>query len=915
MTLPYCPASTLITCHSNADWDALSSMLGLSLLYPDACLIFPGSMEKTLLRFFTEAVEPLFRFKSSREIDPQDVRLLVIADTRQRSRLKHIEDVLRMPDVEIHVWDHHPEPETRDAVPASFLRIEPVGSTCTLVCRALAAQNISVKCEMATLLGLGLYADTGAFTYTSTTSEDFRAAAWLRERGMELPVIADLIRHDMTSAHVKILNSLIDSATVHEVGAYHIVITEAASEAFIGDFAYLAQKFMEMEPCHVLFALANMDDKVQLVARSRVDAVDVSEICKSLGGGGHRFAASASIKGMTIPEVRDAIFRWIYAQTHPDKRAGDLMSSPARGVEEQRTIKEAETVMNRYGLKAVPIFRTGTRQCVGYMEGQVASKAVTHGLGDMPVSIYMRRDMLTAYPDTSLQRLVEIIIGARQRLIPIVEKNDVIGVVTRTDLINLFVEEPGGIPLPRETDKQERDLSRVMRSRLSRPLLDLLGRAGALGDRLGVNVYAVGGFVRDLVLSRPSADFDDVDLVVEGDGIAFARELAQELGGRVREHKTFMTALVIYHDEDGREQRLDVATARLEYYEYPAALPTVELSSIKMDLFRRDFTINAMALRLNAAAFGHLVDFFGGRNDIQKKIIRVIHALSFIEDPTRILRAVRFEQRYGFRISIQGEKLIKNALSLKLVERLSGSRIVHELNLLFHESAPFTCLSRLERLGVLEAIHPTLSLNREKSDLLVSLREVLDWYHLLYADELPSVSAVYLLALCSGASPEEAAEVFERLGLAKTARKDLLALRQEIRTACSRLSSWGKTRKTGDTPISQLCALLAPLSLEGALYVMARTPDEELRGFVSQYIYKWRHVRADITGEDLKALGLPEGPRYSEIMRTILAAKLDNQAPTREAQLALAKQLVAGEQALSTPSGSRADCPARMASQ
>lgn len=145
---------------------------------------------------------------------------------------------------------------------------------------------------------------------------------------MELPVIADLIRHDMTSAHVKILHSLIDSATVHEAGAYHIVITEAASETFIGDFAYLAQKFMEMEPCHVLFALANMDDKVQLVARSRIDAVDVSEICKSLGGGGHRFAASASIKGMTIPEVRDAIFRWVYAKTHPDKRAGDLMSSP-----------------------------------------------------------------------------------------------------------------------------------------------------------------------------------------------------------------------------------------------------------------------------------------------------------------------------------------------------------------------------------------------------------------------------------------------------------------------------------------------------------------------------------------------------------------------------------------------------------
>lgn len=889
---------TLITAHGNADWDALSSMLGLSLVYPDAYLVFPGSMEKTLLRFFTEKVEPVFRFKSPKEIDPESVRLLVIADTRQRSRLGHVEEILRVPGVEIHVWDHHPDPEACDAVPATLARIASVGSTCTLVCRALAARDISVTSEMATLLGLGVYADTGALTYTSTTPEDFQAAAWLRERGMDLACIADLIRHDMTSVHVKVLSSLIDSAAVHEVGAYRIAITEAASETFIGDFAYLAQKFMEMEPCHVLFALANMDDKVQLVARSRVDAVNVSDICRSFGGGGHRFAASASIKGMTIPEVRDAIFRRLYAQIHPDKHAGDLMSSPARGVEEQRTIKEAETVMNRYGLKAVPIFRTGTRQCVGYIEGQVAAKAVAHGLGHMPVSIYMRRDMLTAHPDASLQRLVEIIIGARQRLIPIVEKNDVIGVVTRTDLINLFVEEPGGIPLPRDTDKQERDLSKLMRSRLSTPLLNLLNRAGALGDRLGVDVYAVGGFVRDLVLSRPSDDFDDVDLVVEGDGIAFAKALAEELGGRVREHKTFMTALVIYQDENGREQRLDVATARLEYYEYPAALPTVELSSIKMDLFRRDFTINAMALRLNAKAFGRLVDFFGGRNDIQKKIIRVIHALSFIEDPTRIIRAVRFEQRYDFHISIQSEKLIKNALSLKLVERLSGSRIVHELNLLFHEAAPLTCLSRLDRLGVLEAIHPVLALNREKSELLTSLREVLDWYHLLYAKELPSLETIYVLALCSGASTEEAAEVFERFGLAKAARRDLLALRQEIRTACSRLAAWGKS---GDRLVSRLCALLAALPLEGALYVMARTPDEALRGFVSQYIYKWRHVKADITGEDLKNLGLPEGPRYSDTIRTVLAAKLDDQAPTREAQLALAKQLVASQASADTP--------------
>ncbi len=885
-------APVLITCHSNADWDALSSMIGLSLIYPDAYLIFPGSMEKPLLRFFDECARHLFAFKSPKDIDPDSVRLVVVADTRQYSRIPHMKEFLHRADVLFHVWDHHPEPEAGDAIKAAFVNCGFTGSNCTLVCRELESRRIPISCEMATILGLGVYGDTGAFTYASTTPDDYRAAAWLRERHMDLPFIADLVRHDLTTAHVKALNSLIDSAAVHEVNAYHVVMAEAATENFLEDFAYLTQKFMEMEPCHALFALANMDDKVQLVARSRVEAIDVGVICRHFGGGGHRFAASASVKGVPIPELRDAIFRQIYTQVHPDKCARELMSSPARGVEDGQSLREAENIMNRYGLKAAPVFRTGTRQCTGYIECQMASRAVAHGLGDMPISIYMHRNMLTVHPEAPLQRLIEIIVGARQRLVPVVDKNEVIGVVTRTDLINMFVEDPGRIPLP-QPRKRERNLSKLLHSRLPGQMISLLRLAGTLGDRLGVNVFAVGGFVRDVLLSRPAGKFDDVDLVVEGNGIVFASALAKELGGRVREHRAFMTALIIYQDFEGREQRLDVATARLEYYEYPAALPTVELSSIKMDLFRRDFTINAMAVRLNSASFGSLVDFFGGQGDIQRKIIRVIHALSFVEDPTRIIRAVRFEQRYGFRISIQGEKLIRNALSLDLVQRLSGSRILHELNLIFGEANPPACLDRLDSLGVLAGIHPVLALTRERKELLEALREVIDWYRMLYFQEEPSLSNMYLLALCSGETQQNTAEILERFGLTQTVSQSLLALRGSLYTKSNQIAVWEKERKkTGTALISQFCALLAPLSLDGVLYLMARTPDKEIRGAVSQYIYKWRQIKADITGEDLKKLGLTPGPCYGDIMRKILAAKLDGQAPTRESQIDLARKLV-----------------------
>lgn len=885
-------ASTIITCHNNADWDALSSVLGLSFLYPDATLIFPGSLDKPLVHFFNDGLENLFQFKPAKEIDPQSVRLIVIADTRQRSRLGHIEAFLKSPGVEVHAWDHHPDPEPEDSIPIKFFRVAQTGSTCTLVCQALQAKGVKITCEIATLLGLGIYGDTGAFTYTSTTPADYQAAAWLRQRGMDLPSIADQIQHDMTSAHVKVLNDLIDFATVHAVGIYKVIVTEARSENFLEDFAYLAQKFMEMEPCDVLFALGNMDEKVQLVARSRVNAIDVGEICRQLGGGGHSFAASASVKGMPVPELKDALFRLIFSQVHPDKRACDLMSSPAVGIEESQTIRQAETTMNRYGLKAAPVFRTGTHQCCGYMECQTASRAVIHGLGDMVVSIYMQRNVLTVHPNDSLQRLIEIIVGAHQRMIPVVDKNEVVGVVTRTDVINMFVEDPGRIPVPKN-NKKERNLLKLLNTRIPKEILRLLRLAGDLGDRLKINVFAIGGLVRDISLSRPANEFDDVDLVVEGNGIAFGKALAKELGGRIREHRTFMTALIIYKDPNGHEQRLDVATARLEYYQYPAALPTVELSSIKMDLFRRDFTINAMAIRLNKNVFGDLVDFFGGQTDIQKKTIRVIHSLSFVEDPTRIIRAVRFEQRYGFHISVQGEKLIKNALSLNLIKKLSGSRIRHEMGLIFNEVDPPTCLIRLDNLGVLPAIHESLTLTPDRISLLTSIRDIVDWYNLLYLKETLEPSILYILALCSGLSTETTTEILKRMDISQNQLDEILMLRQHIWKTGNTLTAWEKERKkTGKMQVSHLCEILLNISLEGLLYVMARTPEENIRSSVSQYIYKWRKIKSDITGEDIKAIGLPAGPAYSIIMRKILAAKLDGIAVTRDAQLQLAQQLV-----------------------
>ncbi|MFT4300724.1 MAG: DHHA1 domain-containing protein [Desulfovibrio sp.] len=875
--------ATLITCHANADFDAFAAMLAARHLYSPHVLLFPGSQERGLQKLYASLDTKAYSFADNSNLDWDSFKRLVLVDTRQRGRVNHVAPLLDRPGIIVEMWDHHPD--SGDDITSGTVHLAQTGSVTSFLVQQLRKRNIRLEPEDATLLGLGIYGDTGSFTYSSTTPEDFEAAAWLLGQGMDVNHINDLAAHELTSLHIQALNSLLESAESYTINRTQVVLAEASMEHYLGDFAYLAHRLIEMEKFSVLFAIGLMGDRIQVVARSRSDAINVGDICAALGGGGHAYAASASIRHMTLHEVREAILRQLYEQAHPDKTAREYMSSPAVGIESTATIREADELMLHFGLKAVPVFKQGTRICKGLLDAQTASRASAHGLGGALIEDYMQGQVQTLPPEAVLKDLTTIIVGGRQRLVPIVEEERVIGVVTRTDLINVFAHEQDSLPVLKHSPSKERHVGKLIQDRLPSSAKDLLHLAGKLGRELGLPVYAVGGFVRDLLLNKPN---QDIDLVVEGNGIALAKALAKELDGRVREHQEFLTSVVIFKDAKGAESRIDVATARLEYYEYPAALPTVELSSIKMDLFRRDFSINALAVRLDSTPFGQLVDFFGGQRDIKERVIRVLHTLSFVEDPTRCLRAVRFEQRYDFRISASAERLVKNALDLKLMDKLAGPRLFSEFKHICDEENPLACLVRMDQLGILSAIAPQLTLIPTRKALLQALQDMLSWYRLLYFERKPQTWLVYFLGLSHGLPYADTSDLYLRLGLPENKRGEILNQREQMRAVRGRLEAWQK-RQNGQTPtVSALCEVLAPLSLESLLYLMAETGDEDLQKKLSRYITQWQHEKADISGDDLKGLGLPPGPLYSHILRSVLKAKLDGEALGREAQFDLA---------------------------
>ena len=878
------PAPTIITAHNNADFDCLSSMVAARKLYPDAVLVFPGSQEQSLRDFFIQSATYLYNFYSMRDIDPQSVERVVVCDTRQKSRLHHLAPVMENPGLDIHVFDHHPD--TPDDLEASLEVVRPWGATVSVIIDLIREKGLDISPEDATIMGLGLYEDTGCFTFSSTTEEDLKALLWLKQKGMDIGFVADFLNRELSAEQVAILNNLLESASNHTINGIEVCITQVTTDRYVHDFALLVHKMMEIESIKVLFALARMQDRIHLVARSHVPNVDAGKICSSLGGGGHTYAASATIKDKTLAQVQDELFGLLYSHINPQITVRSLMSSPPIMIREQTSIAQASTVMTRYGLKAIPVVSsTDSSQCVGILEHQLADRAQSHGLGEFEVQEYMRRNFQQVDPQESLYTVMEIIIDQGQRLVPVVEDRELIGVITRTDLIHWLVEEPARIPeslLPERT--QERNIKSLMRNRLPSEIFSLLQQAGDMAQTMGTHIYAVGGFVRDILLQHPNLD---IDLVVEGDGISFASAFARKLGGRLRAHKKFGTAVIILPDD----QRIDVATARLEYYEHPAALPTVELSSIKLDLFRRDFSINALAIELNPKKFGRLVDFFGGQRDIKEKVIRVLHSLSFVEDPTRVLRAIRFEQRFNFRIGAQTERLIKNAINLNMFHKLSGSRVFQELRLILEERSPLTCLKRMEKLDLLQSIHPLLKLSAGKEKVLEKIEKVMDWFELLYIEPKPDIWKVYFLGLCFGSNNDQVSILARRFNLTDKQEASLIQLRFDIKKTRDRLYLW--QNKSGS--MSQLYFTLIDLPLEGILFIMASSKNEALKKNVSLFLSQLRNQSIDISGKDLKAMGLPPGPAFNRIMNRILTDKLDGRAKDRTSQLNLARELIQEE--------------------
>jgi tRNA nucleotidyltransferase (CCA-adding enzyme) len=616
-----------------------------------------------------------------------------------------------------------------------------------------------------------------------------------------------------------------------------------------------------------------------------------------LGGGGHTRAAAAPVPAdsATTNSVAQRILELITQSSRSAITVADIMSSGRpQSLDMGMSIADAADLMRRYGHEGFPVLRihaSGHEELLGVLTRREADRALNHQMGSEPVSRFMRAGQVSVRPDDTVTHLRKVMIQSGWGQIPVVDAHgQMVGIVTRTDLIKLWDESS----LP------SRHASAVA-GRLKRSLTPvqhaLLQLIGIEVDRLNFSVYVVGGFVRDLLLnhSAPIAAALDMDIVIEGNAIEFSHRMAELYGGRIVAHRKFNTAKWLLTDDAFPVQwetlvealdvaahttdlpaHLDFVTARTEFYTAPTVLPTVESSSIKLDLHRRDFTINTLALCLNPDRWGELLDYYGGAADLSAGVIRVLHSLSFLDDPTRILRAVRYEQRFTFAIEPRTLELLHDAI--ELLDRVSGARLRHEFERILAEEEPEKTLQRLDELAILARIHPELRLNHINFNYFPFLRS-----HMAGSDapqELKSYSLSFLYwgLLAYWVSPASVASLSERLDLSSQIRR-LIAGIVRLRI---HVPQWVSAQPAPSEVVRLLSAVELP-----AIYLAQVLFDQEpqVGQLLDRYLQQWRTVRPDLDGNDLHALGIPRGPVYGEILTQLKAARLDNQLHNRKDEL------------------------------
>ncbi|MGD1906167.1 MAG: CBS domain-containing protein [Leptolyngbyaceae cyanobacterium] len=899
----------LVLCHTTADFDTLGAAVGITCLQPGTRIVLAGGCHPTVYRFLA-----LYRDQYSlierRAVVVEQVKSLTVVDTQHQDRLGPVApwlDQVGDRGGEIRLYDHH---ASLGNIAATYRQVESVGAATTLIVEQLQQHNrIPTRAE-ATVMALGIHGDTGSLTFERTTPRDAHALTWLMAQGVNQPAIAEFVEPVLSLPLQDLLETAIAQLHRETHHGYTLGWVLLPTEGYVPGLSGLCDRLMGLMGCDLLLLAAtytakdSSPQKLTLIGRAqgRVMAtanqtgVSWQQIFAPWGGGGHASAAAASVTTDEPEAVLGQVLDQVRRQIPVPPTARVIMSAPVRTIRPKTLIETAQRLLLRYGHSGLSVVNKAG-QLVGIISRRDIDLALHHGFGHAPVKGYMSTDVKTITPETPIREIEALMVTHDIGRLPVMADSALLGMVTRTDVLRQRHARLSTDPIQGADRAVEgadaspllpgAPLLTLLKQRLPPTLWEAMQIITQTAAAQGWQLYLVGGGVRDLLLhSGPGAvTLSDIDLVVDsahqslemGAGVVLAQAVQTaypKVGLQI--YGRFQTAALVWHLESdpAAAWMVDIATARTEFYPYPAANPEVEASSIQQDLYRRDFTINAMALRLTEPQSGQLLDFFGGHLDLQHRQVRVLHANSFIEDPTRIYRAVRFAVRLGFTLDPQTESFIRYAINSGIYTQLQRdmvrlpalqTRLKTELKYIL--AAPYwqPALHLLDRLGALVCLHPDLTVT---SILWAQIRRVSRW--LARIDLLQALTPwqTRLEVILAAIAPADRQAVAQNLQLPQASCDRLGQLAEAEDNLSAALGQ--------SDPPSAWFQRLRQYDL-GLLILMGGRHPQSLGPWIWQYLREWTQVAAPLNGHDLRQLGYEPGPQYRAILDHLLAATLDGE--------------------------------------
>lgn len=822
----------LIMSHVGTDFDGLASMVLAQKLYPGSDLVFPGRKSGGVKEFY-DLHKRHFPALANKEALASKPDRLIVVDTRTPSRLGHFRPWFQDPEVELHIYDHHPP--TAESVRGDQEWVESVGAAATLLVEQCRKRNLPISYEEATLTLIALHEETGSFRYSSTTARDLEAASYMMSCGANLEVVAEFLQEPLTPGQRLLLEDFLRDGHLVEGQAGRLYVAHAKRPRSVFGLGMLASRIMDIEGTDAVCCVLEVENEgTSVAARASNDIFDMSNWMAYWGGGGHVRAAAASQIQDSAESVMEKLAENVQEGSAQVLTAGDVMSSDLFSISLDSTVDQTYEKLHALGFHSAVVVDEA-----GHLQGLVCrtdlTRALDHKLGHAPAKSVMTHKVVSVDVNDTLDEVRRVVVERHVGSLPVMKDGELVGIVTRTDLLRELYHQS------EHSVWQGIGGARVSLAETPEPFLSWIKTTARLAKAKKIRLYAVGGFVRDLLLGRGN---DDLDLVAEGDALALARDVSGELGGKLLTHEKYLTAAIKF--EDGN--KLDIATARREVYVRPAALPEVAESKLKSDLYRRDFTVNALALRLDDQLHGTVIDFFGGRQDLDGKKIRVLHNHSFLDDPTRILRAVRFEQRLGFTIEPHTVQLIRSALETDIFSLANGDRLAEEFRLSLSEHDPMKVLTRLQKLRVLPALHPELNFQGKLPDRVKRSIEFLKEY-----PDLVDPSERWIVPLMFFAlqlSEEANRELAQRFGW------KISPWPFDINLVLSQISR----HKLSASDVAELLDRSSPVQLAVLASVSTHPVFEER---VTHYLKVTRHMKPLLSGRHILEEGIEPGPEVA----------------------------------------------------